>query len=211
MKKSISLATMTLLFGFLGNSSATEGMYVGGSIGLSTILDADQTYKADPGYVILGSTTSETSFDHGLAINASLGYEYANNVRIEGEIGYQKSDLDEITAGGTTVDASSEDVKTWSFLANMYYDFKNSSPFSSYLSAGLGYANVEIGNEDDNVPIAQLGVGVGYALSEKVIIDLKYRYLIAITDPEFHYPALHVSVESEFASHIVMLGMRVGF
>ena len=92
----------------------------------------------------------------------------------------------------------------------------NNSAFTPYLSAGLGFAKVEVNdlnvpgsglpnsNDDDTVFAYQVGVGVGYAVNEKVTIDAKYRYF-ATSDHEFD------TREAEFASHNFFFGVRVNF
>lgn len=113
--------------------------------------------------------------------------------RAEGEIGYQKNDFDKVTGFGITLNASG-DVSCLSFLANGYIDFHNSTPFTPFISAGIGVANIDandfriggflIGSEDDTVFAYQMGAGVGYAVNKNITIDLKYRYF-ATEDPDF--------------------------
>jgi opacity protein-like surface antigen len=116
---------------------------------------------------------------------------------------------------GVDVDLTG-DVTSLSLLMNGYYGFVNNSAFTPYLSAGLGFAKVEVNdfnvpgsglpdsNDDDTVFAYQVGVGVGCAVNEKVTIDVKYRYF-ATSDPEFD------TTEAEFASHNFLFGVRVNF
>jgi len=59
-------------------------------------------------------------------------------------------------------------------------------------------------NEDDTVFAYQVGVGVGYAVNEKINLDVKYRYF-GTSDPEFD------TTEAEYSSHNVYVGIRVSF
>ena len=156
----------------------------------------------------------EFSYDTGWTIGAAVGYSL-NNIRVEGEISYQKSDFDETTGLGLSLD-STGDVTGTAFMVNGYYDFVNSSKFIPYIGAGLGYANVEINdynipgsgvpdyNDDDSVFAYQFGAGIGYAINEKIMIDLKYRYF-STADPEFD------TSEVEISGNKFCLGMKYSF
>jgi opacity protein-like surface antigen len=97
---------------------------------------------------------------------------------------------------------------------NGYYDFTNSSQLTPYISAGIGVAQVEVndlavlgipvGSEDDTVFAYQLGVGVGYSVTDAITLDMKYRYF-ATADPDFD------GIDGECASHNVYLGLRYNF
>ncbi len=99
---------------------------------------------------------------------------------------------------------------------NGYYDFVNESAFTRFISAGLGCAKVEVNdfnipgsglpseNDDDTVFAYQIGADVAYAVSEKVSLDVKYRYF-ATSDPDFD------GTEVEYSSHNIYAGIRVNF
>lgn len=124
--------------------------------------DSDTTETGAP-------ATLTTSYDTGWTLGAALGYNFGNT-RLEGEIAYQKADEDKASWAGVTSDATG-DVSALSFLVNGYYDFTNSSAFTPYLSAGLGFAKIKWAGDgysvDDTVFAYQVGAGVGYALSKK--------------------------------------------
>lgn len=182
-------------------AEADTGLYVSGNLGLAMPRDSDAT---DSG---VSGLTLNTSYDTGWALGAALGHNFGNT-RLEGEVAYQKADEDKTSFAGVTLD-STWDISALSFLANGYYDFTNSSAFTPYLSAGLGFAKVKWAGDgesaDDTVFAYQVGAGVGYALSKKVTLDAKYRYF-ATSDPKFFD-----TVKMDFASHNLFLGVRVNF
>ena len=102
-------------------------------------------------------------------------------------------------------------------VLNGYYDFTNSSNFTPYVSAGLGFSKIEandyniIGsgepdlNDDDTVFAYQVGAGVGYAVNAQFTIDVKYRYFAAEDAKLFE------TAEVEIASHDLLLGLRFNF
>lgn len=187
---------------------SVEGPYISGHFGVGLLTDSD---ISEPG------ATGKIEFDPGLALGIAAGYNFGE-VRLEGEIGYQKNDIDKISAcaGGLCISGigASGDATSTSFLANGYYDFVNTSPFTPYISAGVGLAKIEvddfsvvginIGSADDTVFAYQLGVGVGYAVNKNLTIDLKYRYF-ATEDLDLG------STKAECASHNFYIGLRYNF
>jgi opacity protein-like surface antigen len=209
MKKNLLITfACVLVFFFSAPVYSAEGLYVSGNIGFAVASDSDLTDSTVPGITV------NTEFDTGLAFGAALGYDF-NRFRVEGEISYQKNDIDKMSAQGVILDATGDAVAL-SFLINGYYDFINSSAFTPYISAGLGFAQVEFNdldinslgfsgsNDEDTVFAYQIGIGVGYAVTEKVTIDIKYRYFGA-ENSEYN------TTEAEFASNNFLFGVRINF
>lgn len=201
----ISCCALPALFTSAAHSA--DGLYLGANIGVAMMSDSDISGADVPG-------GSELSYDSGLALGGAVGYRYGD-MRIEGEVAYQQNDVDEFSSGGRNFQGDG-DVDGIALLVNGYYDFTNSTAFTPYISAGLGAAKVSINDfnyagsgdsnfdEDDTVFAYQIGLGVGYAVHENFVIDLKYRYF-ATADPEFD------DVEAEIASHNILLGFRYNF
>ncbi len=197
-----------LVFFFSAPVYSADGLYVSGNIGFAMASDSDLTDSTVPG------VTVNTEFNTGLAFGAALGYDF-NRFRVEGEISHQTNDVDKIGALGVFFNATG-DATALSFLINGYFDFVNSSAFTPYISAGLGYAQVEFNDlnisgsgfpdssDDDTVFAYQIGIGVGYAVTEKVTIDVKYRYF-GTEDSEYD------TTEAEFTSNNFLFGVRVYF
>jgi len=196
MKRIIVVFACLLLFLSSSYAFGANGLYVSGNIGAAFLTDSD--------IKVSGFPTVEASFDTGFAASAAIGTSI-NKFRLEGELSYQKNDFDEVES--FSVDG---DFTALTLLLNGYYEFNNDSAFTPYLTAGIGYSNVEVdgdgfdGSEDDNVFAYQLGAGIGYAASDNVTIDAKYRYF-ATADPDFG------DAEAEVASHNIYLGIRVNF
>lgn len=205
MKKLLLLfLACSIVYSFSTTAYSAEGPYVGINLGAAMLTDSDLT---EPGFS--ASLESDMGFTGGIA----LGYGFNNNMRVEGEFVYQKNDVDKIEALGVNLDAGG-DTTSLALLLNGYYDFANSSAFTPFISLGIGMAKVEandisiagfqVGSDDDTVFAYQVGLGVGYAVSEKTSIDLKYRYF-GTDDPDFD------GTEAEYASHNFYIGLRFGF
>jgi len=209
MKKNLlTIFVCVLTFFFSTPFCSADRLYVSGNLGFAMASDSDLTDSAVPGITV------NTEFDSGLALGAALGYDF-NRFRVEGEISYQKNDVDKIGAQGVSLDATG-DATALSFLINGYYDLKNRSAFTPYISAGLGFAQIEFNNidisglgfsgsnDEDTVFAYQIGMGIGYAVTEKVTIDVKYRYF-GTEDSEYD------TTQAEFASNNFLFGVRINF
>lgn len=211
MKRRLFLVFGCLIALFFSTAAySAAGPYVSGNIGMVIPEDSDVTDSTYPGVIL------DTEFDTGMAIGMAAGYAFDYNFRLEAEITYQQTDFDKGSIAGVGSTPLSGDASCFAFLVNFYYDFKNSSRFIPFISAGVGIAYAEVddfnapgsgypsASDDDTVFAYQLGAGVGYAVSETVLIDCKYRYF-ALDDPDFD------TTTAEYASHNIYLGLRLAF
>ena len=196
MKKTFSVVVGLFMLLILPavSFSAGPGWYVSGQLGLAFLTDSDISGWSERGTL---------EFDTGFATGFAGGYNFGM-FRVEGEIEYQYNDIDKVRGEGY----GGGDVTALSSLANGYYDFVNKSPFTPFITAGIGVARIEAndvgGDADDMVFAYQVGFGVAYAINKNMSIDLKYRYF-ATEDPNFD------GVDAEFASHNIYGGFRYNF
>jgi len=188
---------------------SADGFYMSGNIGIAAPSDPDVVDSDLPGVSFV------FDLDKGWAAGVAGGYSFSNNLRLEGEILHQRNPFKNITYGNASVPLNG-DVTNFGLLLNAYCDLINSSNFVSFLSGGIGYDKIEFKNMsipglpttpesyDDTIFVFHMGGGVGYVISSKVIIDLKYRYLVG-SDPEFG------TTEAEFISHNFYVGIRYTF
>lgn len=156
----------------------------------------------------------EIEYKDGYVIEGAVGTGFDSvPMRAELALSYQGNDLDTFTeTGGTTDDASDSSLSAIAFMLNGYYDIKTESAFTPYLLAGLGFTSAEVDfgdtKEDDTVFTGQLGIGVGYAVTDNLIIDLKYKFMasqaIEFTDED-------EKIEIDLSGQQVQLGVRFLF
>ena len=160
----------------------------------------------------LGTLTAELSYDTGFVVGGAVGY-MMEKFRFEGEVSYQTSDIESLSIGGGGSESLNGDISAVTFLVNGYFDFATGGPLTPYITAGIGYSNFEVNiqdvSDDDNLFTYQLGAGVGYSISETVILDLRYRYL---GFDDYEYSEVGVgSIGIEAASHNISAGLRFAF
>jgi OOP family OmpA-OmpF porin len=186
----------------------TSGPYIGAAGGLNIVRDSDVSGTG---------IDTDVEFDNGWAALGTVGYGFGNGLRLELEAGYRDNDVDGIS-GQTGV---SGDVNVWSGMLNLLYDVPTGTSFTPYIGAGLGYARVKVDgagpvngaaasvDDSDGVFAYQGILGMAYGLTPNLKIALDYRYF-ATQDPEFGTSA-GTDVDSEYAAHTVMLGLRWEF
>lgn len=170
------------------------------------------------------TTTFKENYDTGFAGSVALGYQIAEQFRLEGEAIYQSNDRDKFhvtqTVFSNTFSASGAlkgERERTAFLLNGYYDFKNSTAFTPYITAGLGGYHLRLKgtNVENDLDFAwQTGAGVNYKLDERISFDLKYRYFGGTdVDVRSQSPSGVITTSQlyEVGDHQVMAGIRVGF
>jgi opacity protein-like surface antigen len=208
MKKNaffIAVCSM-LLFSFSAIGICAEGSYVSLNIGLSKMRDSDVTFSG------MENKTFHFESVKGLAYGAAIGYGFSNNFRMEGEIAYQKNDLDKTNAKDGDIELYGNSSST-TLLLNGYYDFKNRSAFTPFIGGGIGLATVKVNNfkcdsrnidDKDGAPAFQATAGIGYALTRQVTLNLKYRYFWT-SDLTFD------DAKATYSSNNITAGIRVAF
>ncbi|MEN8232936.1 MAG: outer membrane beta-barrel protein [Thermodesulfobacteriota bacterium] len=198
MKKIILSMICGLLLVFPAMSLAAS-LY--GSVGVGPAWVSDSDVSVD------GFFDGTAEFDTGYFVGAAVGY-MREPFRLDAELSYMASDMD--TYAGFPADA---EIDALTFLANGYYDFNTGGPMKPYITAGIGASTIEISepgfsDEDDTVFAYQVGFGVGYELSETLILDCRYRFM---SGQDMEFSAGGSTVEVEIASHNLTVGVRIPF
>jgi len=203
--RSVLLAAASILTAVLFSTTALagDGGYVSLNLGLAEAENSEVTDSTLPGAVM------KLDYDSGFTAGMALGYQF-RSFGIEGELAYQKTDLEKIALLGAALDLGG-DASAVSLLANGYYNFVfGDFPLIPYLSAGIGLAQISINNmripglgqldwsDDDIVFAYQLGGGLEMSLGSKFSIGAKYRYF-GTSDPEYN------TTDIDFTSHNILL------
>lgn len=205
LKKIILAATSaaSLLFVANANANANEiSPYISGK--LQYVFNGEADFK----------NASKVDLDRDLGFGLAAGATINNNYRAELEVFLQDSDLDD-NYKGSKVTGSSEGLF---FMANGFYDFKNSSQFTPYLGAGLGFAKLDIEekiagkklvDDSDTVFAYQALVGVSYDINKNNSVSLGYRY-VETADADLKKVG-GGKTEAGINSHAIEVGYRFNF
>jgi OmpA-OmpF porin, OOP family len=168
------------------------------------------------------SSSTNLSFNDGAMVTGAIGYAFGNNVRTEFELGYRNAPGEQaVLHNGMTSTAFTLDVRAYTFLANLLYDWDlaRMSPafadWSLHIGIGLGFANVNSNTSPSAVVFAyQPIVGVDYAVSPRLRFGIDYRYLgsdsanLTVTQPS---GAIGHTSGSILDDHAVLFTMRWNF
>ena len=248
MKKLLALTAVAALTGTFSTLTLADadktGFYITGKAGASVITQDNQRFSQDFGddvYKYKGGDKSDTVFGAGLAVGYDFYQHYNVPVRTEVEFygrGSANSRYPLDTWESPFGDSGREDTQNRlsvnTLMVNTYYDFRNSSAFTPWVSAGLGYARVhhkatytdtywnksgEVSTSAlhysgyDNNFAWSLGVGVKYDVTPDIALDLSYRYLDAGKSSLSYKDAEGDKYKSEadVKSHDIMFGVTYNF
>src|SRR5579872_5880508 len=146
------------------------GLYIKADVGGNITQDAD--LKEFFGPVAPGT---KVKFDPGLRAGLAGGYQITDWFAAEAEVGFLENRIDSITGADRLHDAWFENVP---FLINGKLQYPNSTPFTPYAGAGVGFSEAIInvghidiggtslhGDINDTVFAWQAFAGVRYRLN----------------------------------------------
>lgn len=137
--------------------------------------------RADVGYSVDGAlevdTGDDLDFEDDWMAGLGAGYGFQNGFRLEGELSYRQNDFSDFDG----------DARALALMANLFYDFNRGGRFQPYLGVGVGGARVEteglvgpLSWDDDDTVFAYQGLaGVAIPLTERLALDIGYRYFAA--------------------------------
>jgi opacity protein-like surface antigen len=202
MKKLLIAAVVAAISS--GALAADLKPYIEGQLGWSNLDDVDTQATSVP--VGGGTVTASAKIEYDNSVSG--GFEIgANNVGIENlRIGASynrmKFDMEKVTGTATGVGVSgltdgtvTDDITSYVrdagvsldnsvklYMANAYYDIKNSSAFTPFVGLGIGMADVQ--NAKDNEFAWSASLGGKYNIDKNMYLGLKgsYTSVNGITD-----------------------------
>ncbi|GAA5101441.1 outer membrane protein [Wohlfahrtiimonas larvae] len=154
---------------------------------------------------------------------AAYGLDFpiaVTNGHLRGEIEYGYNSKSKINGRFLNNAPVSNQVKTQFIMLNAYYDFTNSTDFTPYVGAGIGYARLKANSQVDyqsfskkkNNFIWNLGVGVAYEVTPNISLDVGYRYVnygkVSSATNIYSRP---VNARSKLKAHEFNFGIRYTF
>jgi OOP family OmpA-OmpF porin len=204
----------------VGVSSAalaeTNGFYLGAEAGGNFVPDLNlksSGIKGDesnnPGWLVLGKA----------------GYGFGP-LRVEEELGWRQNGFDKINRtvkgsnGGLNTSGS---LDALTVMTNVYYDISTGTPFTPYIGAGVGAADLRatgisaggyrLTNNDNDWVFAYQGIaGLSYDINSNLSLNADYHYL-RTTEASFNTPQAfnYVHDKLTYESHAVLVGFTYKF
>lgn len=238
--KRILLATVIATSSF---AYADSGLYTSLKAGISDTKFEDYKLGLADGndsLVVKHKDADETIYPN---ISAAIGFDFSKvskvNARAELEYTYKDKatfapNISSAILNGVEVQGFEgfpsilvNELRTQSLMLNGYYDFKNKSKFTPYLSAGVGVSRIEnkvsinpealgtsenITTDTNNNFTWTAGAGIAYKVTENVALDLAYRYVDAgETDVSQSFGGTKLKNTADLVSHDYSLGVRYNF
>lgn len=202
-----TLALATLMASAAGGAYAAEGWYARADVGYS--LDGEFDIRND-GVRNYGSPALEDQWSEHLG----LGYAFSNGLRLEGELGHRWNEIETtpfMDAGG--------DIHAWSGMLNLFYDFNKGGVIEPYIGLGVGGAQIVANGRDsaptvasfddeDTVVAYQAMVGAAINLTDRLDLDIGYRYFTAPDVSFVSNQTAPVEREADYEHQAMTLGLR---
>lgn len=224
MKKLAAFVLAALLMVPVAASAAEYGIYVtpkigGGIQGLDAGISGISGANVD---------SNEGSFGGGLAIGYDFNTQYNLPIRTELEYTAWTSVDDRKSYSDSTGPISGKgEVGIQSLFANVYLDWHNSTNFTPYIGAGIGFGFVDteaslsvndgsgdysagFGSNVDTNFAWNVGLGCSYAFTDTISADLSYRYASFGDGESKSINGYHVNSDNN-DMHQFMLGVRFTF
>jgi len=209
--------TLLVVFIFCGIPAASAyDFYISGHGGISMPENSEVTNSTQPGVKL------NYGFDNAPAFTAAIGM-VEGAYRSEAEFSYQKSGVSSIGASGLSVNASAAGIngnaRVMSGMVNAYYDLDLGNNLHPYLTGGVGFSKIKAKfavsgfpalsiKYQDTILSYQIGAGIGYALTDRLTLDLRYRFM---TGQDAEFPELGGTTRASFRSHNFLAGLRYRF
>ena len=218
MKRLIASLVLALTLVAPSNASAAQGLYLTPKF----MMTVQNTGTVERSSLLAGrGVDSHSQFTLGGAIAAGYDFWFSHMIPIRAELELALRGNSENSEDGPW-GSTKLTTNSTTLLANVYYDFHNSTAFTPYVGAGVGlafnYLGVDVHDNARNLGYScddrstnfawQVGAGVAYSINENMAIDAGYRYLdLGYTETK----TSGTSVGIRPYNHEVMLGLRIGF
>jgi opacity protein-like surface antigen len=192
MKRSILFFVLFIFFLSSSAFASTAGVYVGAKAGASFMDFSDGNWQSSQN----GDQTAQydrSGDDTVFVFGAALGYEFDLPLRVELEYMYRTNFEHDKKPTTNGLFDSDTDLTTHTLMANLFYDFRNSSPFTPFVMGGIGVAVHQTDNhvtsltsyvddyEGSDVTRTEfawnVGTGMAYDLTDNLTLDMLARYV----------------------------------
>jgi opacity protein-like surface antigen len=182
-----------------------------------------------------GTDGKDTTIGDRIAIGVETPLQYGD-LRTEFEIGLNTRAKIKSSPKSNLSEVMNVKADNTTYMLNTYYDYKMGTKLTPYVGFGFGIANMNVkfnydsvlapgqymkGELETNNFTYNLGIGVSYVASEKISVDVGYRYTnFGVVKGPIKYnekigadsfQSSYVISHSKFSSQEVLCGVRYNF
>ncbi len=214
-----------MVLAFAGIASAGDGGFYGSIKAGGSFLDATKSSSTNS---TATGASSKFKTDSSFAVGGAVGYnwmDYDVPVRTELEYMYRGDFKYRYTDSNSTL---TDKIDLHTLMLNGYWDFYNSTDFTPYINGGVGIAWVEEkfstgtitdaltspGSKTSTNFAFNLGAGVGWSMTDSILLDLAYRYNYFGNGKSVTATGTTKTVTSKvknIGTHDVLVGLRYQF
>ena len=174
-----------------------------------------------------GTFNDRVEFDPGANFGGAGGYDFGF-FRLEGEISYKNGEISTVTEqdSGTRFVNTNGRVSALAVMFNAFLDLHNKTTVTPYIGGGIGFAALHLSDtfgtdtttrdrvrlyrsDDDTVFAYQAGAGLEIAFTNRLSLDLGYRYF-GTSKANFNRNSFSAA-ELKLESHTGSVGLRIKF
>ena len=197
-------------FGFNGANGAPSPYYfhLFGGPSIPQAVHGNDASSSPPTYTV-------TLKSPGYLVGGAVGKRFTKNWRAEAELAYRRYALDHVTYTGSAPSTLTGHADALSFMGNVWYDLPQGSRWTPYVGGGAGIALANYDNTasgfkaSDTGFIFQLGAGVNWMMTDRISVDVGYRFR-GILDLRFSNSTATYTGNTYYG-HNVIAGVTVDF
>lgn len=169
----------------LSASAGSEdfGWYVQGGGAITFGHDSDVDLE-------IAAVSTEVDFEEGWGVAGAGGVKHSSGLRGEIELGFRTNEIDALSVNGGGGVTASGDYQAWTGMANVFFDFDNSTRVTPYIGLGAGVGIIDVdgsaaGISTDDAFFAVLGqaiAGIDIEITDNISIFGDYRFITTLND-----------------------------
>lgn len=205
--KAAALACLSLLMGVSAPAWAKDTWYIGAT-SVDTTFNNNTVHDRERVVTCTVVTCSSTvvardyrgRFDTDR--HPAIVFGFVNRDGWRSEFEYSEADF-----GIRSPESKETSIESRRATASFWRDFKRpDSPLGAYAGFGIGVAQLKQGPADDEFLMVQVGVGVTYAVTRQVTLDLGYRLFTG--EPDITLEDSNRAIDLDYSGHRYALGVR---
>lgn len=205
--KAAAVVSLSLLMGLSSSAWAKDTWYIGASsydttFNNNTVHDRERVTTC----TLITCTSAIVARDYRGRFDTdrhpAIAFGFVNRGGWRTEFEYSEADF-----GIRSPESKETSIESRRAMASFWRDFKyGNSPLGTYAGFGLGVGQLKQGPADDEFVMAQAGVGVTYAVTRELTLDLGYRLFTG--EPDITLDDSNRAIDLDYSGHSYGLGIR---